>query len=82
MVKKMKKYRVEFAEAKNCARVDEWQTIDGLDVVDAENAEEAAKWAACTDGLENAFFRVYELAADEFGGLEKHGEAEYFDFSD
>ena len=82
MVKKMKKYRVEFSEAKNCARVDEWQTIDGLDVVDAENAEEAAKWAACTDGLENALFRVYELAADEFGELEKRGEAEYFDFSD
>lgn len=82
MVKKMKKYRVEFAEAKNCTRVDEWQTIDGLDVVDAENAEEAAKEAACTDGLENALFRVYELVLDEFGELEKHGDPEYFDFLD
>ena len=80
MVKKMKKYRVEFAESENCACVDEWQTIDGLDVVDAENAEEAAKWASCTDGLENALFRVYELVADEFGRLEKHREAEYFNF--
>ena len=78
----MERYLVEFAFAENFVQVDEWQTIDGLDVVDAENAEEAAKEAACTDGLENALFRVYELAADEFGGLEKHGEAEYFDFSD
>lgn len=79
-MKKMKKYRVEFAESENCACVYEWQTIDGLDVVDAENAEEAAKWASCTDGLENALFRVYELVTDEFGGLEKHKEAEYFNF--
>lgn len=76
----MKKYLVEFAFAETFVSVDEWQTIDGLDVVDAENAEEAAKWAARTDGLENALFRVYELVADEFGGLEKHGEAEYFNY--
>ena len=74
----MKKYLVEFGFAENFTKVDEWQTIDGLDVVDAENAEEAAKWASCTDGLENALFRVYELVADEFGGLEKHREAECF----
>lgn len=74
------KYLVEFAFAENFTRVDEWQTMDGLDAVEAENAEEAAKWAACTDGLENALFRVYELVADEFGGLEKHREAEYFNF--
>ena len=76
----MKKYLIEFAFAENFTQVDEWQTTDGLDVVDAENAEEAAKRAACTDGLENALFRVYELVADEFGGLEKHREAEYFNF--
>ena len=73
----MKKYRVEFGFTENFQSVNEWQTMDGLEEVDAENAEEAAKWAACTDGLENALFRVYEL-----DGLEKHGQAKYFDFSD
>ena len=57
--------------AENFTSVDEWQTMDGLEAVEAENAEEAAKWAACTDGLENALFRVYELIPDEFGGMEK-----------
>lgn len=49
-------------------------------IVDAENAEEAAKWAACTDGMENALFRVYELSPDGFGGMEKAGDPEYFNF--
>lgn len=69
----MKKYLVEFAFAENFVSVNEWQTIDGLDVVEAESAEDAAKWAACTDGLENALFRVYELVPDEFGGMERSG---------
>ena len=77
----MTRYLVEFAFAENFTQVDEWQTIDGLDQADAENAEEAAKWAACTDGLENALFRVYKLTPDEFGTLEKSGEPEYFNFS-
>ena len=76
----MKKYKVEFAFAENFTAVDEWQTMDGLDAAEAENAEEAAKWAACTDGLENALFRVYELAPDEFGGIEKTGDPKYFNF--
>lgn len=76
----MKKYLVEFAFAENFAQVDEWQTIDGLDAAESENAEEAAREAACTDGLENALFRVYELVSNEFGGFEKSGEPEYFDF--
>ena len=76
----MKKYLVEFAFAENVVSVDEWQTMDGLDAVEAENAEEAAKWAACTDGLENALFRVHGLIPDEFGGLEKTGDPEYFSF--
>lgn len=76
----MKKYLVEFAFAENFIAVDEWQTIDRLDAVEAENAEEAAKWAAYTDGLESALFRVYSLIPDEFGGIEKSGEPDYFSF--
>lgn len=76
----MKKYLVEFAVAENFAEVDEWQTIDGLESVEAESAEEAAKEAACTDGLENALFRVFELVSNEFGGFEKSGKPEYFVF--
>lgn len=76
----MKKYLVEFGFADNFVSVDEWQTINGLDEMEAESAEEAAKEAACTDGLESALFRAYELVPDEFGGLEKSGEPEYFEF--
>lgn len=76
----MKKYLVEFGFADNFVSVDEWQTINGLDEMEAESAEEAAKEAACTDGLEEALFRVYELVPDEFGGIEKSGEPEYFEF--
>lgn len=76
----MERYLVEFAFAENFTQVDEWQTTDGLDQVEAESAEEVAKWAACTDGLESALFRVYKLTPDEFGALEKTGEPEYFDF--
>lgn len=76
----MKKYLVEFGFADNFVSVDEWQTINGLDEMEAESAEEAAKEAACTDGLESALFRVYELVPDEFGGIEKSGEPEYFEF--
>lgn len=76
----MKKYRVEFGFAENFTEVDEWQTIDGLDCVEAENAEEAAKVGAHTDGLENALFRVSELTENQFGELERAGEAEYFSF--
>lgn len=54
--------------------------MDGLDCVEAESAEDAAKVGAWTDGLENALFRVHELAENEFGELEKAGEAEYFNF--
>ena len=53
----MARYLIAFAE--NFTQVDEWQTTDGLDQVEAENTEEAAKEAACTDGLESALFRVY-----------------------
>lgn len=77
----MKKYLVEFAFEENFTQVGEWQTMNGLDAVEAESAEEAAKRAACTDGLENALFRVYELAPDEFGGLERAGEPQYFEFN-
>lgn len=76
----MARYLVEFAFAENFTQVDEWQTTDGLDQVEAENTEEAAKWSAYTDGLENALFRVYKLTPDEFGTPEKTGEPEYFNF--
>lgn len=75
----MGKYRVEFGFGENFEQVQEWQTMDGMDMVDAETAEDAAKWAACTDGLENALFVVFELVPDEFGGMEKRGK-EYFSF--
>lgn len=76
----MKKYRVEFWLGENFSSVTEWQTLDDLAEVDAETTEDAAKDAACTDGLENALFRVYELILNEFGDLEKYGEPEYFEF--
>lgn len=74
------KFRVEFGFGENVMTVDEWQTIDGLDVIEAESYEEAAKEAACTDGLENAMFRVCELTENEFGKLERSGDWEYFSF--
>lgn len=74
------KFRVEFGFGENVMAVDEWQTIDGLDIVEAESYEEAAKEAANTDGLENAMFRVCELAENEFGKLERNGNWEYFSF--
>jgi len=77
----MNKYRVEFGYGENFGTVQEWQTIDGLEAVEAENAEEAAKWAACTDGLEDALFQVYELAEDGFGGLEPKNQPERFFFA-
>ena len=76
----MNKYRVEFGFGENFFSVTEWQTYDDLMEVDAKTAEDAAKDAACTDGLEDALFRVYELVMNEFGDLEKYGEPEYFEF--
>ncbi|OUO29724.1 hypothetical protein [Eubacterium sp. An3] len=76
----MKKYRVEFGFGENFSSVTEWQTLDDLAEVDAETTEDAAKDAACTDGLENALFRVYELILNESDDLEKYGEPEYFEF--
>lgn len=76
----MKKYRVEFGFGENFSSVTEWQTLDDLAEVDAETTENAAKDAACTDGLENALFRVYELILNESDDLEKYGEPEYFEF--
>lgn len=79
----MKKFRVEFGFGENFESVDEFQTIDGLDAVDAETAEDAAKLAACTDGLENALFVIFELVPDGFGGLETAREtAERFYFGE
>lgn len=76
----MKKYRVEFGFGENFSSVTEWQTLDDLAEVDAETTEDAAKDAACTDGFENALFRVYELILNESDDLEKYGEPEYFEF--
>lgn len=76
----MKKYRVEFGFGENFSSVTEWQTLDDLAEVDAETTEDAAKDAACTDGLENALFRVYVLILNESDDLEKYGEPEYFEF--
>lgn len=64
------KYRVEFGFGENFDAVDEFQTMDGLESVQAETAEDAAKWAACTDGLENALFEVYEI--DESGEINRN----------
>lgn len=76
----MEKYWVEFAFAENFCIVDEWDAGMMNDPIEAESAEEAAKLMACTDGLENALFRVYRLVQNEFGKLEKSGDPEYFDF--
>ena len=69
------KFRVEFGFGENVQAVDEWQTIDELNAIEAENYEEAAKEAANADGLENAMFRVCE-----FGKLERNGNWKYFSF--
>lgn len=77
----MKKYFVEFAFAENFCSVEEWDAgmmEDGF--VESENEEEAAKMIACTDGLENALFRVYELSENEFGKFEKSGDYGFFCF--
>lgn len=78
----MEKYFVEFAFADNFCSVDEWDAAmmdDGF--AEAENAEEAAKQIACTNGLENALFRVYKLIENQFGSLEKSDNPEYFSFN-
>lgn len=74
------KFLVEFGFGENVGQVEEWQTIDGLDEVEASDAEEAAEYGATTDGLENALFRVWKLEENGSGKLEKIGEAEYFSF--
>ena len=74
------KFLVEFGFGENVGQVQEWQMIDGLNEVEANNAEEAAEWGANTDGLEGALFRVWKLVENDFGKLEKSGEAEYFSF--
>lgn len=79
----MSKYRVEFGFGENFISIEEWQTMNGMDVMEAESAEEAAKHAACTDGLEKALFQVYELIENEFGKLEKadpHNPEKFFFF--
>ena len=76
------KFLVEVGFENELGMVDGYQTMDGLDVVEAESAEEAAKDAACTVGLETALFRVFRLQEDEFGGLEKAGEPEFYSFCD
>lgn len=78
----MNKYRVEYGFGENVCQVEEWQTINGLGIIEKENAEEAAKEAACTDGLENALFRVFELTKNEFDGYEPVDvhNPEYFAF--
>lgn len=77
----MSKYRVEYGFGENVQSVSEFQTIDGLDIVEAESAEAAARVAACTDGLENALFRVYEFEMDEYGTYDYHNP-QYYDFCD
>lgn len=79
----MKKFFVEFAFADNFCSVDEWDAelmTEGY--IESESPENAAKWAANTDGLEDALFRVYELAYDQFGDLEKSGDYQYFSFNE
>lgn len=78
--KSMKKFLVEFGFGENVQSVQEYQTMDGLDMVEAETAKEAAMIGANTDGLEDALFRVHELIKNEFGDFEKNGNAVYFSF--
>ena len=74
------KFRVEFGFGENVIQIDEWQELDELNTIEAESYEEAAKEAANADGLENAMFRVCELAESEFGTLERNGNWEHFSF--
>lgn len=78
----MNKYKVEYGFGENVCQVEEWQTINGLEIIETANEEEAAKEAACTDGLENAMFRVFELAKNEYGEYEPVDahNPEYFEF--
>ena len=75
----MKKFRVEVGFGENFMTVDEYQAIDETEEIEAETAEEAARKAACIDGLENALFCVYELYENEFGKLE-YNNGRYFSF--
>ena len=72
-----KKYLVEYAYAENYVSVNCWEPI-GIFI--AESAKDAAEIGANTDGLEHALFRVFQMVPDQFGGIEKTGSAEYFDF--
>lgn len=76
----MKKYMVEYGFGENFVSINEWYSIDGADYWEAENSEDAARLAACTDGLENALFRACELGKNEFGEMERVGDFEYFIF--
>lgn len=77
----MKKFIVYFACDKENLEFTEWQTIDGLDEIEAESAEEAASIASYTDGFEDAFFKVFELfGKDEFGNTIKSDESEIYSF--
>ena len=73
-------FRVEFGFGENSTEVNEWQTMDGLDIMNAESAEDAAREASCTDGLEGAIFRVFELTKNDFGTYEPSSECKYFCF--
>lgn len=73
-------YKVEYGFGENFEQVKEWGIIDGLDYVEEESAEDAARFAFFTDGLENALFRVTPLVKNEFGEMEKETGYLYFSF--
>ena len=52
------KYRVEFGFAENFISVNEYQTIDGLEAVEGESAEEAARIGGTVDLGHAAYFFV------------------------
>lgn len=77
----MKKFRVEFGFGESFQSVEEFQTMDGLDVVQAETAFDAAEYAHSNYWLgdTNPKFRVYKL--DINGEFDRHNP-EYFSTDD
>lgn len=74
----MKKFKIEF----KTEAIQKWSTRNELMAVEASTAEQAAIMAADLDGLENAMFRVWELAPNEFGVLEPFGTPQFINFGE
>lgn len=76
-----KRFVVQFAEnVENVDQVQEWISVDD-NIFEAETPEDAAMEMSYTDGLEDAFFRVYQIEKNEYGDDEQLGDFYFFNFS-